>query len=304
MAIYREHLGPVPRALAFIYTCFPLSLIYGSYALIFFLDPVYGYVLFGFGVTADLLRLRFARELKLPYQFWVELICDHKSDPAIERIYSRWYRRLTLPTVVLGFGYLILFVLADLTLPASDFQNYLSHFATLHEWVRENLFVAQNRSQNPITLAYPGRANYAAHLVGVTTLLLIIVPPMLFLGCNGCWTHLYIPARTTKSQKKRKIKSDIKTNKIDEKRHRLSIITLLPAAYFFLSSYIYSLGIEDEFTGRRSSSVLPYYYHSICIIQMVFFYLVFIEGLFSVRASTIARLVRRQQLGLSDTKVE
>ncbi|HBF98044.1 MAG TPA: hypothetical protein DDW95_05800, partial [Alphaproteobacteria bacterium] len=187
---YRARVGRLTRVVFFAFQYMPLTIVYWLMAETAFVGETLERTLITVGVVGDLLRFRFAPDLKVPLESWVDLYYD-EWDAKAEHPFSRWYCGWEKPVIIGSSIYIVIFFLLDLLLPAGILTAYTALFAPLHDWMQAHLAIAGRHSADLIAHGYAQRIPFLIHVETVAALIMMSVPFLIGVGGNT-WQILYL----------------------------------------------------------------------------------------------------------------
>ncbi len=290
-AAYRARVGRLTRVVFFAFQYMPLTIVYWLMAGTAFVGETLECALITVGVVGDLLRFRFAPDLKVPLESWVDLYYD-EWDAKAEHAFSRWYCGWEKPVIIGSSIYIVIFFLLDLLLPAGILTAYTALFAPLHDWMQAHLAIAGRHSADLIAHGYAQRIPFLIHVETVAALIMMSVPFLIGVGGNT-WQILYLKKFYQTDKDANSYRESLKkTGKIEFFfMMKFSIIVIILATTMVLFQNISFDGCSARAycPHIRSSGVLIFFF--ICPFATLFC----LSQLLIARCSTFAFSVRVEQ---------
>lgn len=293
-AAYRARVGPVSRGILFLFRYVPLSMTYSFFAAFVFVGAATQLALVGLGIAGDLLRWRYAPDLKLADREWVGLFCDGEWSAEAAQAYDHWYCGLEKPFLLLGIGYLVAMFFLELFVPAPAFAAYMDLFAPLHDWTREHLYIAAKHSADLIAHGYGHRVAFLVHLLMVAIFMALTTPVLFCIGGND-WIRKY---HVRNAMKKETI---LARRKMEEPIGK-SIYLMIFSGFWLLSTFLvlFLFRIESiSWNGCGRYTICPQYnYFSIVfeIIISIISYSIILTLLVTLMATAKAGSIRFAQI--------
>lgn len=264
-AAYRVRVGLLSRGILFLFRYFPLTLAYLLFEALHLVTSVAEMMpFFGLGMAGDLLRWRYAPDLRLTNADWVGIYCDGEWSENARQLYARWYCGLEVPLYFLGLAYLLFLPSLARIFPAHSFDTYLNLFSPLQEWVGANLFIAGEHRADLIAKGSTQQVDFLLHYEMFAVFVTLLIFFLICIGGNTVFKIVY--KESFSLNKKNKYKFINKTRKSCEKFILIKIIwaiiltIIICIALFIVESRFWNRCLENISCFENKHYILFFYF--------------------------------------------